>query len=81
MVKMDVEQLMRSARNRKMLGGPGLTSIAKESRKKNRSFFSGLATKRGGGVMAWPLRKKTFFEALKKFWNFFFWPLSSRWGG
>ena len=29
-------------------------------------FFSGPATKRGGG-RTWPLRKRPFFEALKKF--------------
>ena len=41
-------------------------ALAKGSRKK--VFFRGPATKRGGGgVRAWPLRKKkTFFEALKK---------------
>ena len=27
-------------------------------------FFSGPTTKRGGGVRAWSLRKKNFFEAL-----------------
>ena len=26
-------------------------------------FFSGPATKKGGGLRAWPLRKITFFEA------------------
>jgi len=38
---------------------------------KNMSFFSGTATKRGGEVRAWPLKKRLFFEALKKIWNFF----------
>ena len=33
---------------------------------KIRSFFSGLATKLGGGVRAWPLRKNTFFKSSKK---------------
>ena len=40
-------------------------------------FFSGPATKKGGGVKAWPLRKKTFFEA-NKIYDIFLWPLSSR---
>ena len=34
---------------------------------KKRSFFSGPATKRGGGVSALSLRKNTVFKALKKF--------------
>ena len=34
------------------------------------------ATKRGGRVRAWPLRKKTVFEAPKNVWS-----LSSRGGG
>ena len=33
----------------------------------SRKFFSGPATKKGGEVgSAWPLRKKNFFEAIKK---------------
>ena len=40
------------------------------------NFFSGPATKRGGGGKAWPLRKNTFFEALKKIYG----PLSWRGG-
>ena len=39
-------------------------NISKGSHKKV-LFFSGPAI-RGGGVRTWPLRKKTFFEALKK---------------
>ena len=42
----------------------GLFVSLREATKK--SFFSGPATKRGGGVRDWPLRKRTFFEALKK---------------
>ena len=41
---------------------------------KNRSFFSGPATKRGVG-RAWPLRKNTFFEAPQKIRKIL-WPLS-----
>ena len=44
-------------------------------------FFSGPATKRGGGGRGSPLRKKTVFKALKKIKEIFLWPLSSRGGG
>ena len=33
---------------------------------------------RGGGVKAWPLRKNTVFEALRKIRGKNLWPLSSR---
>ena len=45
-------------------------------------FFSGSATKRGGGgVRAWPLRKNTVFWSSKKTLENILWPLSSRGGG
>ena len=33
---------------------------------------------RGGGIRAWPLRKKTVFEAIKKILEKILWPLSSK---
>ena len=57
-----------------MVWGEGaLREAAKKS-----VFFIGPATKRGRGVRAWPLRKNTFFEALKKILENMLWPLSSR---
>ena len=48
-----------------------LTDSLRKAAKKIR-FFSGPTTKRGEGVRAWPLRKRPFFEALKKkLWNIF----------
>ena len=40
------------------------STIGKESRKK--SYFLVARPLRGGGVRAWPLRKKIFFEAREK---------------
>ena len=37
--------------------------------KESRIFFCGVATKRGGGVRALPLRKKIFFEALLSYFK------------
>jgi len=41
-------------------------------------FFIGPATMRGWGVRAWPLRKKSVFEDLKKILGNFLWPLCSK---
>ena len=50
--------------------------VLREAAKRN---FSGQATKRVGGIRAWPLRKKNFFKLEKRI-SQKMWPLSSRGG-
>ena len=40
--------------------------VLRAKKPQKRLFFRGMATKRGGGVRALPIRKKTFVKALFK---------------
>ena len=50
----------------------------REAANKNNGIFLVTRPLRGGGVRAWPQRKIPFFEALKKQFGIFLWPLRSR---
>ena len=63
------------------LSGLYFPSFVSYGSRKKCVFFSGPATKRGGGVRAWPLRENTVFWSSKKILEKNLWQLSSRGGG